>query len=94
MALGLTTLEKEGKLGEAFELKAMATLLNKAADAILEIVPQIEFEKKILAEEVEKLQKELTEIKGKHDCGAKKIMEELPSVEENPILKAVKEMEK
>ena len=63
MALGLTTLEKEGKLREAFELKAMATLLNKAADAILEIVPQIEFEKKILAEEVEKLQKELTEIK-------------------------------
>lgn len=63
MALGLTTLEKEGKFREAFELKAMATLLNKAADAILEIVPQIEFEKKILAEEVEKLQKELTEIK-------------------------------
>ena len=67
MALGLTTLEKEGKFGEAFELKAMATLLNKAADAILEIVPQIEYEKKLLAEEVEKLQKELTEIKGKHN---------------------------
>ena len=67
MALGLVTLEKEGKIGEALELKAMATLLNKAADAILEVVPQIEFEKKILAEEVEKLQKELIEIKGKRD---------------------------
>lgn len=71
MALGLTTLEKEGKFREAFELKAMGTLLNKAADAILEIVPQIEFEKKILAEEVEKLQKELIEIKGKHDVEEK-----------------------
>lgn len=71
MALGLTTLEKEGKFREAFELKAIATLLNKAADAILEIVPQIEFEKKILAEEVEKLQKELIEIKGKHDVEEK-----------------------
>lgn len=71
MALGLTTLEKEGKFREAFELKAMATLLNKAADVILEIVPQIEFEKKILAEEVEKIQKELIEIKGKHDVEEK-----------------------
>lgn len=67
MALGLTTLGKEGKFREAFELKAMATLLNKAADAVLEAAPQVEFEKKILEEELEKLQKELTEIKGKHD---------------------------